>query len=164
MGRFMEGVAALLGITLENLFEADAAMRLEFVATQEPTFAFAFESAWSESCRPVVWDWRPWIRGVAERVLRGEAVGPIALELHLILAEALWDRAVWAGVRQVVLGGGVFQNRLLMTLLLRQAEERQMQLITPQRIPINDGGVAMGQIFSLSGRPLSASEKTTHLE
>jgi hydrogenase maturation protein HypF len=45
----------------------------------------------------------------------------------------------------LVLSGGVFQNRVLLELIL----EKIPDAIVPNEIPPNDGGVALGQIVGL---------------
>jgi len=42
----------------------------------------------------------------------------------------------------LALSGGVFQNRVLLELLLNKIPTAH----TPNRVPPNDGGVALGQI------------------
>jgi hydrogenase maturation protein HypF len=61
-------------------------------------------------------------------------------------AAACESAAVAAGTEVVVLSGGVFQNRLLLTrtaMLLRGAG---LRVLVPERLPPNDGGIAYGQL------------------
>lgn len=50
----------------------------------------------------------------------------------------------WHYVLPLVLSGGVFQNRVLVELVL----ERMPDAIFPSEIPPNDGGIALGQVMA----------------
>jgi hydrogenase maturation protein HypF len=45
----------------------------------------------------------------------------------------------------IVIGGGVFQNRALMTRLYRRFGEGRFY--AQQQTPINDGSIALGQLY-----------------
>ena len=45
----------------------------------------------------------------------------------------------------IALGGGVFQNRTILEKILKK--EKQKKIYFPQKIPINDSGIALGQIY-----------------
>ncbi len=47
----------------------------------------------------------------------------------------------------VALSGGVFQNSLLLRLVSRALRERDVDVITHQLVPPNDGGIALGQLL-----------------
>jgi len=46
----------------------------------------------------------------------------------------------------IALGGGVFQNRTLLENILKKQENNKIYF--PQKLPINDGGIAVGQLYS----------------
>ncbi|MNF12057.1 hypothetical protein D3C80_2134320 [compost metagenome] len=47
----------------------------------------------------------------------------------------------------MVLGGGVFQNRVLMDQLVPRLESAGREVLTSQTLPLNDGGIAAGQLW-----------------
>jgi hydrogenase maturation protein HypF len=49
------------------------------------------------------------------------------------------------GLNQVVLSGGVFQNRLLLRKAVGLLETGGFQVFTHRQVPTNDGGIALGQ-------------------
>jgi hydrogenase maturation protein HypF len=49
------------------------------------------------------------------------------------------------GLELVVLSGGVFQNRLLLTWTAEELERRGLRVLFPERLPANDGGISYGQ-------------------
>jgi hydrogenase maturation protein HypF len=60
-------------------------------------------------------------------------------------ATACEDAADAAGLDLVVLSGGVFQNRLLLTWTAERLEARGLRVLVPERLPANDGGISYGQ-------------------
>lgn len=47
----------------------------------------------------------------------------------------------------MALGGGVFQNRVLMDELVPALEAAGRQVLTSETLPLNDGGIAAGQLW-----------------
>ena len=45
----------------------------------------------------------------------------------------------------IALGGGVFQNRTILEKILKRSKERRVYF--PHKLPINDGGIAIGQLY-----------------
>jgi hydrogenase maturation protein HypF len=52
------------------------------------------------------------------------------------------------GHGEAILCGGVFQNTQLVYRLMSAADRANIKLHLPRRIPVNDGGIALGQIAS----------------
>jgi len=50
------------------------------------------------------------------------------------------------GPNSVALSGGVFQNRLLVELVLPMLDEHGFGVMRHSRVPPNDGGVSLGQV------------------
>jgi len=49
------------------------------------------------------------------------------------------------GISQVVLSGGVFQNRLLLIKTVSRLETSGFTVFTHHQVPCNDGGISLGQ-------------------
>ena len=47
----------------------------------------------------------------------------------------------------VVLSGGVFQNKRLTNLLIKQLANRKISYYLSSKIPCNDGAIAVGQLY-----------------
>ena len=47
----------------------------------------------------------------------------------------------------IVLSGGVFQNRTLLKILIRNFQEQGREFYFSKNIPLNDGGISAGQIY-----------------
>ena len=76
-------------------------------------------------------------------------MGTIAARFHVTMAEMI--RAVCeqvaaeTGLDTVALGGGCFQNRLLLALTLPRLEAAGLRVLLHRQVPCNDGGIALGQ-------------------
>ena len=47
----------------------------------------------------------------------------------------------------IVLSGGVFQNKTLLSLAVNRLESKGRKVYFQEKTPINDGGIALGQLY-----------------
>jgi hydrogenase maturation protein HypF len=95
-----------------------------------------------------VLDWSPMVEAILSDVQKGVAGGRISAQFHNTLAEAVVTVAKRAGERRVVLSGGCFQNRYLTERTVRRLQAEGFQPYWHQRVPPNDGGIALGQVVA----------------
>lgn len=50
-------------------------------------------------------------------------------------------------IRQIVLSGGTFQNRILLEQTIKGLEEKEYQVYINEQVPCGDGGICLGQAF-----------------
>ena len=143
-GRLFDAVASLIGLRQRAGFEGQAAMDLEFAVDPEVTGVYQFGIG---SGMPRVIDWEPMILEILEDVRRNPDIRGTAARFHNTLAEMMVRVAEIAGEETVVLTGGCFQNRTLTELAVRRLKERGFEVYWHQRVPPNDGGIALGQIM-----------------
>ncbi len=143
VGRLFDAVAAIAGLARENRFEGQAAMLLER----------AIGGLRLEEAYPLPGgDWRPLIEALEADRRRGESAALIAARFHNALAGWIVAEAQRVGVRDVCLSGGVFQNGYLTERAAALLEARGFRVWTHQRVPPNDGGIALGQAVLAGGR------------
>lgn len=154
-GRLFDGVSALLDLFEGNYeapsFEGQAAMRLEFKARKASKLglaAYRFEVNF-ESDRLSL-DWRPMISELVSDLKKKVSVELVSRKFHSALVDGLVSLLirpeVHGGIREVVLSGGCFQNKILLEELSESLERNGFQSYWPRKIPVNDGGIALGQI------------------
>ena len=85
-------------------------------------------------------DWEPMLRE-----MQCDAPGLAAARFHNALVNWIVEVVLKTGVRQVAMSGGVFQNRYLVEQAARRLERLGLAVYTHQRVPANDGGIALGQ-------------------
>ena len=100
----------------------------------------------------LVLDWEPLFREVLREREARAPLGVICAKFHNTLAEAIVAVARRVGVERVALSGGVFQNRYLTERAFRLLENAGFRPFTHQRVPPNDGGIALGQIVIAAAR------------
>jgi hydrogenase maturation protein HypF len=69
----------------------------------------------------------------------------LAARFHATLAIAIRTACRRCASRTVVLTGGCFQNRRLVTQAATLLERDGFEVLVHQRVPPNDGGLALGQ-------------------
>ena len=175
VGRLFDAVASMVGLRQRVNFEGQAAMELEFsldgvttdecypltirphplVASHRWSAISAADDADDERLSPLahrpfpfVVDWQPMVLAVLKDVGRGEKIGLISAKFHNTLVEAVVNVADKVGEHQVVLTGGCFQNRYLTERTVRRLQEEGFRPYWHQRVPPNDGGIALGQVFA----------------
>jgi hydrogenase maturation protein HypF len=147
MGRLFDAVGALCGLCLEVTYEGEAAVELEAAATSGTPRAYELDADL---------DPRPAVRAIAADLAAGVAVADVAAGFHAAVARA--TAAACAGVAGdrrtdvVVLSGGVFQNRLLLEATSALLERDGLRVLTPERLPPNDGGISFGQAAVAAAR------------
>ncbi len=146
-GRLFDAVAALLDIKTVSSFEGQAAMMLEFAIQEGVRDSYAVSLCASDGDEPLVFDWEPLVRAVLHDREEGVDVGVISARFHNALAELVVQVAQRVGLERVALTGGCFQNRYLSERAFLRLEEAGFHPLTHQRVPPNDGGIALGQIM-----------------
>jgi len=152
MGRLFDAVASLINLRQQIRFEGQAAMELEFalegVETEE-AYPLPIENAEGRSKNASrILDWSPMIEAILADVKSGIPVGIISAKFHNALAEGVVAVANHAGQNRVVLSGGCFQNRYLTERAVRRLQAEGFRPYWHQRVPPNDGGIALGQVIA----------------
>ncbi|GIX43676.1 MAG: carbamoyltransferase HypF [Candidatus Hydrogenedentota bacterium] len=173
-GRLFDAVAALLGLRAVAAYEGQAAMIVEWAARRSPTreaypLAWRIENAGGavekiegalpasvSSERPIQFDWETMIRAILADVGAGEEPAVCAAKFHNTLVRIIVEIAGWARRDRVALSGGCFQNRLLVESAMEALQANGFRVYIHQRIPPNDGGIALGQAVAAC---LQASER-----
>ncbi len=159
VGRSFDALAWLLGVAPDTLsYEGEAAMRLEACATPVDggyPLTLAHRSGLLEL------DWRDLWSAVFADLEAGVDAGAVAQRFHRSLADAVVEAVTRLRqnhnlASQIVLCGGVFQNRTLFALCLHGLQDRGLGVWTAQQMPCNDGGIALGQAFVAAARSTCA--------
>jgi hydrogenase maturation protein HypF len=149
-GRLFDTVACLCGLHQVCSYEGQAAMELEFAVgdstDQELEYPFNVQHPAEEG--PRILDWEPMVREILGERESGTPVGRIASRFHNTLVAMIQAVAVETGLGKVVLSGGCFQNKVLTTWAVNRLQEGGFQPYWHQRVPPNDGGIALGQVLA----------------
>jgi hydrogenase maturation protein HypF len=144
-GRLFDAVAALIGLRQRVSFEGQAAMELEFAIQPNVFDEYPFAVRLGEAH---IVDWQPMIEQIVLEIRQGVTPGIIAAKFHNTLASMVCTVARKFGRSTVVLTGGCFQNRALTERCVQRLSEDGLHPYWHQRVPPNDGGIALGQIVA----------------
>jgi hydrogenase maturation protein HypF len=165
MGRLFDAVAVLAGVRDRVSYEGQAAVEMEWLATDVPSDrAYPFEIGpfreksgrvaprheGDTTAEPMVIDTRPLIRAVAEEAVKGIPAALLARRFHSTVVELIietCDRLRQStGIGAVVLSGGVFLNALLTREVSARLRGEGFRVYRHRLVPPNDGGLSLGQL------------------
>ncbi len=146
-GRLFDAVAALLNLRQTTSHEGQAAMELEWVATGNNSKNAAYKIEIIDENGVLVLDWQPLLDALLADIRAGIAPGVMAAQFHDALALAIADIGARIGETTVVLSGGCFQNARLTEKTLMALKAAGLEPVRQERVPPNDGGLALGQAW-----------------
>ncbi len=142
-GRLFDTVASLLGLGHEHLYDAQLAIELEQLALSERGTILDMKLDGS------VLDTMSLVRSVIEQLENGESVAKISANFHRTLIYYIGQMVKRCceerHISHIVLCGGVFQNRILLEGVMQELQEYTVHV--PTQSPMNDGGIALGQLW-----------------
>jgi len=155
VGRLFDAVASLIGLKQIVHYEGQAAMELEFLTAGIETiqrYSFSMEdTTWKlkgENQKYLMTiDWSSIICEILEDIHQNIQPPIIAAKFHNTLIEIIVAVAMKIKQRRVVLSGGCFQNKYLTVRTVNRLLEEGFRPYWHQRVPPNDGGIALGQAY-----------------
>jgi hydrogenase maturation protein HypF len=152
VGRLFDAVASILGICHHSTFEGQAAMQVEFATNHvKSDERYGFKVLHDHTIpdrNPLVVDWASTIYEIILDLYFETPIAQIAVRFQNTLAEMIVEVARLVGEQQVVLTGGCFQNVYLTERTVCRLQEEGFRPYLHQRVPPNDGGIALGQIVA----------------
>ena len=167
-GRLFDAVASIIGIRQKNFFEGQTAMDLEFSIKDTITDDFYntniidgkfinLEPLGKKNIPDyynldlkLQLDQTPFIHEILQDISLKSNKNIMSAKFHNGLAKSILSIAKRVGEERVVLSGGCFQNKYLTEQSIRLLMKEGFKPYWHQRIPPNDGGLALGQIYMAS--------------
>ncbi|MDD5058255.1 MAG: carbamoyltransferase HypF [Sideroxydans sp.] len=144
-GRLFDAAAGLLGISEIQAYEGQAAMLLQGMAERHGRVA-PLADGYTLSDDGVL-DFYPLLAALADS--NDAAHGAALFHATLAAGLAAWAQraTVQCGFNHVALGGGCFLNAVLTEALHENLTAHSLHVLTAQRLPPNDGAIALGQAW-----------------
>lgn len=141
VGRLFDAVAVICGICKDVSYDGESGLLLEsfYDSSIEEKYDFTVENGIIKYKHTLV----EMINDKNPTVIASKFINSLVFIVKYI--SEIYDR-------KVLLSGGVFQNRTLLELLIDKIPNLYFQ----EKFPINDGGIAIGQVFHYINR-----QKTT---
>ncbi len=96
------------------------------------------------------------IRALLDDLQGGVDGAVLARRFHRTIADAIVAAsarlAAEEGTDLVALGGGCFQNQLLLEMTVEGLEAKGVKALIPSALPANDGGISYGQLAAAAWR------------
>lgn len=142
MGRFLDALACILGITTHNSYEGEAALQLEALAIAEK-----HRTKYSYPLPLVngVLDWEPMLDQFMHDVQLARSRGWIALKIFNALADAITEISAHHNISQLAFSGGVFQNAFLVNIIQEKSKGKN-KLYFHKLLSPNDECIGVGQL------------------
>ncbi|WP_305372357.1 carbamoyltransferase HypF [Photobacterium leiognathi] len=147
MGRLIDVWASLLGLVDRVGYEGECGLQLEHAAKCAPS-----ESALSfDISKANLIDWQPLFSAQLLQRIATDKSDALRHELALGFITAIAN--VIIAIAQdyshlpIALGGGVFQNRVLVDKVFELAKQQDLSLFCGETLPANDASIAAGQLW-----------------
>jgi hydrogenase maturation protein HypF len=141
VGRLFDAVASLLGVCDRNTFEGQAALYLETLAATTTT-ASRYPVQWKGSTLDV----KKLTEHILQDISHKRSSACIAYKFHTYLADVVFDIAFKLGMKKIAFSGGVFQNALLVDLIINRFNGQDQQLLFHHELSPNDENISFGQL------------------
>ncbi|MFH0768199.1 MAG: carbamoyltransferase HypF [Chloroflexota bacterium] len=149
-GRLFDAVSALIGVRSEVEYEAQAAIELEMLAHNEVEETGYYPFAIIEQSGLSLIKLESLFSAIIHDLQSDTTQAKIAAKFHNSVARMVVELCKVisgkTGIIQVVLSGGVFQNRLLLRKAISLLEDSGFKVFTHRQVPTNDGGISLGQV------------------
>jgi hydrogenase maturation protein HypF len=147
-GRLFDAAGVLLGFSRNVSYEAEAAIYLEMLAMKSRVNDFIPAIIYNQDGIKI-FDSGSLIKELYKMKKSGKEKSILAMRFHNSLiqgaAEIAADLCSRAGIDQVLLSGGVFQNRIMLSGLEKKLASMGLKIFINRRIPSNDAGISAGQ-------------------
>jgi len=148
-GRLFDAVAALINLCPVSKFHAEAPMRLESIIDKNinKNYPYTINStvSFEETFKQIINDLHHQVAPPEISAKFHNTMLSVIVELAGILKNK-------CGSDKVVLSGGTFQNKYLLSSIEKQLEQKGFKVYTPTKVPTNDAGIALGQMAIAAAR------------
>ena len=142
-GRLFDAVSALTGICSHASYHAEAPILLEHHIQNEISESYPVELKESIS-------WKTCISEIVNDLNNNVSKRIVSAKFHntvvQVTFEAIKKIQLETGISTVILSGGSFQNKYLSENLLDLLHKSGNKVYMAARVPLNDGGIALGQL------------------
>lgn len=148
VGRLFDCVSSILNVCQTITYDAQAAIELEEIL--DPSITETYEVHVNEESGLYIIDYTNILTGIIKDVNQGVTTSTIASKFHNTLINATIELISIInqcyGINKVVLSGGVFENRYLLSNIISKLTERNIKVYYHKVIPTNDSGISIGQL------------------
>ena len=147
MGRLFDCAAALCGFQSKITYDAQAAIELENLSEANVPAYYPYRM--DDNKNGLILGYREMLNGILCDLQNQVPKSIISSKFHNTIIEATTDCVCSirqkAGLADVVLSGGVFENTYLLERLISRLRDLNFKVYYNRLTPTNDGGISFGQ-------------------
>ncbi|WHH60789.1 carbamoyltransferase HypF [Petroclostridium sp. X23] len=148
IGRLFDCVSAIVTKRMYITYDAQAA--IEFESIIEPNVTDFYPYSIDEKEEKLEIRYEEIISDILRDMKDGKTASYLSAKFHNTVCEATINCVCKirnrCGIDDIVLGGGVFENAYLLKNMKLRLKEHDFNVYHNMKIPINDGGIAFGQV------------------
>ncbi|MEE4195024.1 MAG: carbamoyltransferase HypF, partial [Anaerolineae bacterium] len=160
MGRLFDAVSSLLDICQQVNYEAQAAIELETAIDLQATGSYPFAITDNQSTIGLLPFWQALVDDIQQKIPAATIAARFHNSLVDLQAEICQRLRSQYNINKVALIGGVWANHYLLTRTITALESEGFTVLRHQRVPCNDGGIALGQLM-ITAQQWKRQEKGT---
>ena len=149
-GRLFDAVSSILGVCHRVKYEAEAAIELERLASQSKERG-CYEFDIIRKDKVYIIGYVKLIKGILSDIRKGISREDIARKFHEsmsnIVVKIVDKISISYNLRDIVLSGGVFQNKILFNSVKQKLAESGYNLVYSKDVSMNDLSICLGQTY-----------------
>ena len=139
VGRLFDAVASFANILHIQSYEGETGLQIEKNYNKTITQSYAYE----------IIEGKIELSSMIKQMILEKDKKQICSKFINTIGQIILDISNLYKDLPIVLGGGVFQNRTLLELLINKFKEQNREFYYNKNIPLNDGGISVGQAYFL---------------
>ena len=139
VGRLFDAVASFANILHIQSYEGETGLQIEENYDKTITQSYAYE----------IIEGKIELSSMIKQMILEKDKKQICSKFINTIGQIILDISNLYKDLPIVLGGGVFQNRTLLELLINKFKEQNREFYYNKNIPLNDGGISVGQIYHI---------------
>lgn len=139
VGRLFDAVASFANILHIQSYEGETGLQIEENYDKTITQSYAYE----------IIEGKIELSSIIKQMILEKDKKQICSKFINTIGQIILDISNLYKDLPIVLGGGVFQNRTLLELLVNKFKEQNREFYYNKNIPLNDGGISVGQIYHI---------------
>ena len=139
VGRVFDAIASFSGIAQTQTYEGETGLQIENAYNKNIKESYPFEINNKEIN----------LKTCIKEIIKDKNKEQICSKFINMLVEIIVEISNRNVEYPIVLTGGVFQNKTLLELVSKRLDSMNKEYYYSKKIPLNDGGISIGQIYSL---------------
>jgi hydrogenase maturation protein HypF len=139
VGRLFDAVASFANILHIQSYEGETGLQIEENYDETITQSYAYE----------IIEGKIELSSMIKQMILEKDKKQICSKFINTIGQIILDISNLHKDLPIILGGGVFQNRTLLELLINKFKDQNREFYYNKNIPLNDGGISVGQIYHI---------------